>query len=191
MEQESKEDSVGRDENKSAGISCQVLPGEDTQVSPPFIHTLSFLLYLYVHVQYVNVVNLYALSSTMYFYSYLSPSSLFLSLPPSLSPSLPLSLPPSLSPSLSLSLSFSKVCGVCHEQLEQFWEEEEEEWHFKDALRTGDGVLYHSYCYADSKEVCQLAEDCSIFNIFIYGCFYLMYLKFELIQIKIGFFINF
>ncbi|XP_019854910.1 PREDICTED: pre-mRNA cleavage complex 2 protein Pcf11-like [Amphimedon queenslandica] len=75
MEQESKEDSVGRDENKSAGISCQVLPGEDTQ-----------------------------------------------------------------------------VCGVCHEQLEQFWEEDEEEWHFKDALRTGDGVLYHSYCYVDSKE---------------------------------------
>ena len=161
MEQESKEDSVGRDENKSAGISCQVLPGEDTQVSPPFIHTLSFLLYLYVHVQYMNVVNLYALSSTMYFYSYLSPSlPLSLSLPPSLSPSLSLSHPPSL----SLSLSFSKVCGVCHEQLEQFWEEEEEEWHFKDALRTGDGVLYHSYCYADSKEVCQLAEDCSIYN---------------------------
>ena len=46
-----------------------------------------------------------------------------------------------------------QVCGVCHEQLEQFWEEDEEEWHFKDALRTPDDALYHSYCYVDSKEV--------------------------------------
>ena len=49
MEQESKEDSVGRDENKSAGISCQVLPGEDTQVSTCTVH-VHVPVHVHVHV---------------------------------------------------------------------------------------------------------------------------------------------
>ena len=30
---------------------------------------------------------------------------------------------------------FKQVCVVCNEPFEQFWEEEEESWHFRDARR--------------------------------------------------------
>ena len=39
-------------------------------------------------------------------------------------------------------------CAVCHENLEQFFHEESEEWHLKDAVRI-DGVAYHRLCSRD------------------------------------------
>ena len=68
-------------------------------------------------------------------YSFVSPPSISISL---LSPpfSLPLSLSPlspsSLPPSHNLHM---QVCTICAEQFEQFWEEELEEWHFREAIR--------------------------------------------------------
>jgi pre-mRNA cleavage complex 2 protein Pcf11 len=75
MKSDSREESVGKEEDKSTGISCPLLPGEDLG-----------------------------------------------------------------------------MCEICHEQLEQFWEEDEEDWHFKDTIRSSDGMLYHTYCFVDSKE---------------------------------------
>ncbi len=46
-----------------------------------------------------------------------------------------------------------QMCTVCHEPLEQFWEEDEEEWHFKGAIRDPHNQLFHSNCYIDYKEV--------------------------------------
>ena len=46
-----------------------------------------------------------------------------------------------------------QVCAVCHEPFEQFWEEDEEEWHFREAIRAPDNQLFHSYCYQDYNEV--------------------------------------
>ena len=34
-----------------------------------------------------------------------------------------------------------QVCTTCEEVLEQFWEEEEEEWHFKEAVRSPGGQV--------------------------------------------------
>lgn len=45
----------------------------------------------------------------------------------------------------------SELCTICAEQFEQFWEEEEEEWHFREAVRI-EGKLYHVYCYQDAKQ---------------------------------------
>jgi hypothetical protein len=61
------------------------------------------------------------------------------------------------------------MCEICHEQLEQFWEEDEEDWHFKDTIRSSDGMLYHTYCFVDSKEVFKLTNDalsgfCSVYS---------------------------
>ena len=44
------------------------------------------------------------------------------------------------------------VCNMCHEPFEQFWEEEDESWHLKDAIRINDKT-YHPVCYEDFKEV--------------------------------------
>jgi len=33
------------------------------------------------------------------------------------------------------------VCDICEEPFEQFWEEDLEEWHFKDAVRTEDSKV--------------------------------------------------
>ncbi|XP_062513980.1 pre-mRNA cleavage complex 2 protein Pcf11-like isoform X2 [Corticium candelabrum] len=44
-----------------------------------------------------------------------------------------------------------EVCPICHEAFEQFWEEDHEEWHFKDAVRIS-GIVYHVSCYEDAKE---------------------------------------
>ncbi len=56
----------------------------------------------------------------------------------------------------SIIIAFTtKVCAVCHEPLEQFWEEEEEEWHFKGSVRAPESfMLFHSNCYIDYTEVC-------------------------------------
>ena len=34
-----------------------------------------------------------------------------------------------------------QVCATCEEVLEQFWEEEEEEWHFKESVRSPGGQV--------------------------------------------------
>ena len=39
------------------------------------------------------------------------------------------------------------MCSICQEPLEQFWEENEEEWHFKDAMRNDAGKV-NSVCIA-------------------------------------------
>ncbi|KAK2163156.1 hypothetical protein LSH36_84g01011 [Paralvinella palmiformis] len=44
------------------------------------------------------------------------------------------------------------VCAVCGEVFEQFWDEDEEEWHLRDAMRAEDGKTYHPVCYEDVNE---------------------------------------
>ena len=39
-------------------------------------------------------------------------------------------------------------CFVCHEELDQFFHEESEEWHLKDAVRA-EGITFHRLCYRD------------------------------------------
>lgn len=39
-------------------------------------------------------------------------------------------------------------CFICHEDLDQFFHEESEEWHLKDAVRY-EGITYHRLCYRD------------------------------------------
>jgi len=39
-------------------------------------------------------------------------------------------------------------CFICHEDLDQFFHEESEEWHLKDAVRF-EGVTYHRLCHRD------------------------------------------
>ncbi|XP_052616791.1 pre-mRNA cleavage complex 2 protein Pcf11-like [Peromyscus californicus insignis] len=41
-------------------------------------------------------------------------------------------------------------CEICQEQFEQYWDEEEEEWHLKNAIGV-DGKIYHPSCYADDQ----------------------------------------
>ncbi|XP_001641783.2 pre-mRNA cleavage complex 2 protein Pcf11 [Nematostella vectensis] len=48
-------------------------------------------------------------------------------------------------------------CSVCFEKFEQFWDESNEEWHYKDALRF-EGKTYHKLCYLDSKLSVEEAE---------------------------------
>lgn len=44
------------------------------------------------------------------------------------------------------------MCEICHDPFEQYWDEVEEDWHLKDAVRV-DGKTYHPVCYEDEKEV--------------------------------------
>lgn len=39
-------------------------------------------------------------------------------------------------------------CFVCHEELDEFFHEESEEWHLKDAVRV-EGITFHRLCYRD------------------------------------------
>lgn len=50
-------------------------------------------------------------------------------------------------------------CEICQEQLEMYWEEEEEEWHLKNAMRV-DGKIYHPSCYEDYKNTSSFL-DCT------------------------------
>ncbi|XP_033103764.1 pre-mRNA cleavage complex 2 protein Pcf11-like [Anneissia japonica] len=43
------------------------------------------------------------------------------------------------------------ICKVCHEPFQQFWDEDEEQWQLKDAIRI-DNKTYHPTCYQDAKE---------------------------------------
>ncbi|XP_026860226.2 pre-mRNA cleavage complex 2 protein Pcf11 [Electrophorus electricus] len=50
-------------------------------------------------------------------------------------------------------------CEICQEQFEMYWEEEEEEWHLKNAIRV-DGKTYHPSCYEDYKNTSSFV-DCT------------------------------
>ncbi|XP_061164591.1 pre-mRNA cleavage complex 2 protein Pcf11-like [Saccostrea echinata] len=43
------------------------------------------------------------------------------------------------------------VCDICGDPFDQYWDEEAEEWHLKDAIRA-EGKTYHPVCYEDEKE---------------------------------------
>ncbi|XP_019634316.1 PREDICTED: trichohyalin-like [Branchiostoma belcheri] len=43
------------------------------------------------------------------------------------------------------------ICDICQEPFEQFWDEEEEAWHLKDAVRV-NGKTFHPNCYEDYDE---------------------------------------
>ena len=47
---------------------------------------------------------------------------------------------------------FFKVCFVCKESFDSYWDEEKDEWRFKDAYQVGNRV-YHTICYEDVQEV--------------------------------------
>uniref|UniRef100_G1PRY9 Pre-mRNA cleavage complex 2 protein Pcf11 n=1 Tax=Myotis lucifugus TaxID=59463 RepID=G1PRY9_MYOLU len=49
-------------------------------------------------------------------------------------------------------------CKICQEQFEQYWDEEEEEWHLKNAIRV-DGKIYHPSCYEDDQNTSSF--DCT------------------------------
>lgn len=44
----------------------------------------------------------------------------------------------------------SRRCDMCHDQFEQFYNEETEEWHLRLALKIDD-KFYHPICYEDYK----------------------------------------
>ncbi|KFR08380.1 Pre-mRNA cleavage complex 2 protein Pcf11, partial [Opisthocomus hoazin] len=49
-------------------------------------------------------------------------------------------------------------CEICQEQFEQYWDEEEEEWHLKNAIRV-DEKIYHPSCYEDYQNTTSF--DCT------------------------------
>lgn len=42
-------------------------------------------------------------------------------------------------------------CKVCHDTFDQFFNEEKEEWHLKNAIRVDDNT-YHPLCYEDYQQ---------------------------------------
>lgn len=46
------------------------------------------------------------------------------------------------------------TCAVCDEAFQLFWVEEEEEWHFRDAMRM-ENKVYHPACYEDFKRAAE------------------------------------
>ncbi|KAG5844329.1 hypothetical protein ANANG_G00161350 [Anguilla anguilla] len=53
----------------------------------------------------------------------------------------------------------AESCEICQEQFEMYWEEEEEEWHLKNAIRV-EGKTYHPSCYEDYKNTSSFV-DCT------------------------------
>lgn len=51
-----------------------------------------------------------------------------------------------------------KICEVCHEPFDQFYNEETEEWHLRPAIRVEERV-YHPICYEDYKLSLTLDES--------------------------------
>uniref|UniRef100_K7F5E1 Pre-mRNA cleavage complex 2 protein Pcf11 n=1 Tax=Pelodiscus sinensis TaxID=13735 RepID=K7F5E1_PELSI len=49
-------------------------------------------------------------------------------------------------------------CEICQEQFEQYWDEEEEEWHLKNAIRVEEKI-YHPSCYEDYQNTSSF--DCT------------------------------
>ncbi|KAM3934511.1 pre-mRNA cleavage complex 2 protein Pcf11 isoform 2-T2 [Leptodactylus fuscus] len=52
-----------------------------------------------------------------------------------------------------------EICDICKEQFEQYWDEEEEEWHLKNAMRVNEKI-FHPSCYEDYKNTSSFL-DCS------------------------------
>uniref|UniRef100_A0A8C1X8D2 Pre-mRNA cleavage complex 2 protein Pcf11 n=1 Tax=Cyprinus carpio TaxID=7962 RepID=A0A8C1X8D2_CYPCA len=52
-----------------------------------------------------------------------------------------------------------ELCEICQEQFEMYWEEEEEEWHLKNAIRVEEKT-YHPSCYEDYKNTSSFV-DCT------------------------------
>ncbi|XP_030055959.1 pre-mRNA cleavage complex 2 protein Pcf11 isoform X2 [Microcaecilia unicolor] len=50
-------------------------------------------------------------------------------------------------------------CDICQEQFEQYWDEEEEEWHLKNAIRVEEKI-YHPSCYEDYQNTSSFL-DCT------------------------------
>lgn len=44
----------------------------------------------------------------------------------------------------------NRCCDMCHDEFEQFFNEETEEWHLRSALKV-DEKFYHPICYEDFK----------------------------------------
>ncbi|XP_053564640.1 pre-mRNA cleavage complex 2 protein Pcf11 [Bombina bombina] len=51
-----------------------------------------------------------------------------------------------------------EICEICQEQFEQYWDEEEEEWHLKNAMCV-NGKIYHPSCYDDYKNTSSFLES--------------------------------
>ncbi|XP_043927937.1 pre-mRNA cleavage complex 2 protein Pcf11 [Protopterus annectens] len=51
-----------------------------------------------------------------------------------------------------------EFCEICQEQFEQYWDEEEEEWHLKNAVRVEEKI-YHPTCYEDYKKTSSFVES--------------------------------
>ncbi|XP_077154772.1 pre-mRNA cleavage complex 2 protein Pcf11 [Ranitomeya variabilis] len=52
-----------------------------------------------------------------------------------------------------------EICDICKEQFEQYWDEEEEEWHLKNAMCVSEKI-FHPSCYEDYKNTSSFL-DCS------------------------------
>ncbi|KAM4701636.1 pre-mRNA cleavage complex 2 protein Pcf11 [Discoglossus pictus] len=52
-----------------------------------------------------------------------------------------------------------EICDICQEQFEQYWDEEEEEWHLKNAMCVNEKI-YHPSCYEDYKNTSSFL-DCT------------------------------
>lgn len=48
------------------------------------------------------------------------------------------------------SIEGEKICEMCHEPFDQFYNEETEEWHLRPAVRVEE-LIYHPICYEDYK----------------------------------------
>lgn len=44
----------------------------------------------------------------------------------------------------------NRCCDMCHDEFDQFFNEETEEWHLRNALKV-DNKFYHPICYEDYK----------------------------------------
>ncbi|XP_053312660.1 pre-mRNA cleavage complex 2 protein Pcf11 isoform X2 [Spea bombifrons] len=51
-----------------------------------------------------------------------------------------------------------ELCDICQEQFEQYWDEEEEEWHLRNAMRVNDKI-YHPSCYDDYKNTSSFLDN--------------------------------
>ncbi|MCI4386598.1 hypothetical protein PGIGA_G00064250 [Pangasianodon gigas] len=49
-------------------------------------------------------------------------------------------------------------CEICQEQFEMYWEEDEEEWHLKNAIRV-DEKTYHPLCYEDYRNTSSFVDS--------------------------------
>ncbi|TSQ12708.1 Pre-mRNA cleavage complex 2 protein Pcf11 [Bagarius yarrelli] len=51
-----------------------------------------------------------------------------------------------------------ECCEICQEQFEMYWEEDEEEWHLKNAIRV-DEKTYHPLCYEDYRNTSSFMDS--------------------------------